>query len=229
MSQTIKVTEVTENKSAEGKTYFIITDSDGAKFGYWGKPPGGLVNGSTIEAEVVVKGKYNNIKDGSIKVLTVTEKPAPVAETAKPVGEKYRYWGKSPEELELSRRSFALSYAKDLALADKIKVTQVIIWATDFDNWLQGNPVPEDAGVSLIPAEPSLVKEALEIWAEPTKITKEQLAQIQKIVTDKKIDKMQFNACALETIGKEVDKLSVLSYDEAEKLIPSLSKWVTKG
>ena len=50
--------------------------------------------------------------------------------------------GKSPEELELSRRSYALSYAKDLAVADRIKVNEIIGQAQKFNDWLSGVKSP---------------------------------------------------------------------------------------
>ncbi len=233
MAQTIKVSEVTENKSKEGKTYFIITDSAGAKFGYWGTPPGGLVNGSTIEAEVEVKGKYNNIKDDSIKVLIVGgQKPTP--ETMRHDG--YQYRGKSPEELAIERisieRQKSAQIAVDYAGFSEQSMHDVLTNAEKIYNWIHNNIIPpEDASSGPAPAEPplDLFEEALKMGAKPSKITKEQLAQIQKIVTDKKIDKVQFNSCVLETIGKEVDKPSGLEYSEAEKLIPALAKWATKA
>jgi len=47
------------------------------------------------------------------------------------------YKGKSPEELDLSRRSYALSYAKDLAVAGIIAVKDIPRQATEFSNWLK--------------------------------------------------------------------------------------------
>jgi len=49
--------------------------------------------------------------------------------------------GKSPEELELSCRSYALSYAKDLAVASKIEVGALLAQATEFYNWMQVKPI----------------------------------------------------------------------------------------
>ena len=49
------------------------------------------------------------------------------------------YKGKSPEELELSRRSFALSYAKDLAVAGQIEVKGIMPTAIVFRDWLEAN------------------------------------------------------------------------------------------
>jgi len=59
----------------------------------------------------------------------------------KPIGGQKDYKGsrgKSPEELELSRRAFALSYAKDLVVADRISVDKILDYATGFSNWLSG-------------------------------------------------------------------------------------------
>ena len=46
--------------------------------------------------------------------------------------------GKSEEELELSRRSFALSYAKDLLVAHELDKENILIIAQEFYEWLKG-------------------------------------------------------------------------------------------
>ncbi|MFW9991941.1 MAG: hypothetical protein ACFFD4_07755 [Candidatus Odinarchaeota archaeon] len=60
-----------------------------------------------------------------------------------PVGGKKQGGGgwrsKSPEELELARGSYALSYAKDLAMVDKIKVSDIITKAEEFHDWLKSD------------------------------------------------------------------------------------------
>lgn len=48
--------------------------------------------------------------------------------------------GKSQEELDLNRRSYALSYAKDLAVAGIIAVKDIPSQATEFSDWLTVNP-----------------------------------------------------------------------------------------
>jgi hypothetical protein len=49
------------------------------------------------------------------------------------------YKGKSPEELELSAKSYALSYAKDLAVAGLIPLDKIPGQADIFYKWLKGN------------------------------------------------------------------------------------------
>lgn len=66
-----------------------------------------------------------------------------------PVGGKsggFRRGGSSPEELELKRKAYALSYAKDLAVADKIKVNEITKMASEFADFMQNSePVKPQA------------------------------------------------------------------------------------
>lgn len=88
-----------------------------------------IKGGQTINADVEteIKGEYTNRKIVQIYV------------DGQPIGGKGQqgYRGKSPEELELSARSYALSYAKDLAVADKIPVVEIINQAEIFYNWVK--------------------------------------------------------------------------------------------
>jgi len=54
-----------------------------------------------------------------------------------PVNIRGGYRGKSPEELELSARAYALSYAKDLAVADKIIISSLTKYAQEFYDWMK--------------------------------------------------------------------------------------------
>lgn len=69
------------------------------------------------------------------------------------------YKGKSPEELELSRRSYALSYAKDLAVAEKIEVKQIVFFAIEFYKWLVVEVNPTTSAVKGEPKMPLLTDE----------------------------------------------------------------------
>ncbi len=71
----------------------------------------------------------------------------------------------------------------------------------------------------------ALVEEAKKLGAVPAKITKPQWATIQKIMKEDKLDRIQADACAQQTIGKGLDKPAELLYDEAEKLIAALAEW----
>jgi len=87
--------------------------------------------GETLEADVEIKETEQWGTQRDVKQIYVEGQPVG--------GKKQGGWqprGKSPEELELSRRSFALSYSKDLAVADKIKVNDVLTTAENYYRWL---------------------------------------------------------------------------------------------
>jgi hypothetical protein len=98
-----------------------------------------IKEGQTINADVEIeqKGEYTNRKIVQIYV------------GGQPVSVKSGYHGKSPEELELSARSYALSYAKDLAVSQltnaetaelqEALLRQIIPQADLFYNWLKKN------------------------------------------------------------------------------------------
>lgn len=89
--------------------------------------------GQTLDADVVISTREY---DGNIytdrKVTQIYKDGQPIAVSSG----GGRQYGKSPEELELSRRSYALSYAKDLAVAGKIEVNDVLTMAEVYCRWL---------------------------------------------------------------------------------------------
>jgi len=91
-----------------------------------------IVVGNTIEADV-------NISQREYDGNTYTDrKVTQIYVDGQPVGQKSGggWRGKSPEELELSRKSYALSYAKDLCVADKIKLMDITKQAQVFERWM---------------------------------------------------------------------------------------------
>ncbi|MGA2669986.1 MAG: hypothetical protein ABSF21_00995 [Dehalococcoidia bacterium] len=90
--------------------------------------------GQTIIANVETeqRGEYTNHK---VVQIYLDGQPVSV--------KKEGYRGKSPEEIEQSVRSQCCSYAKDLAVADKIPVVEIINQADVFYNWLKKNGLPK--------------------------------------------------------------------------------------
>ena len=86
-----------------------------------------IKEGQTINADIEteIRGDYTNRKVVQIYV------------DGQPVATKRGYQGKSPEELELSARSYVLSYAKDLVVADKIPLEDITKTADWFYTWLK--------------------------------------------------------------------------------------------
>ena len=80
--------------------------------------------------------------------------------------------GKSPEELELSRRSFALSYAKDLVVAHEENKENILARAKEFYDWLKNEPTE--------PKEIISPKESSKPASPATAEQKKQLAEFEK-------------------------------------------------
>lgn len=93
-----------------------------------------IKEGQTINAEVETeqRGEYTNRK---VVQVYVDGQPINVK------GGGYR--GKSPEELEQTAKSMALSYAKDLAVAKLISLEEITEWADTFYGWVKKNGNPK--------------------------------------------------------------------------------------
>ena len=111
--------------------------------------------------------------------------------------------GKSPEELELSCRSYALSYAKDLAVASKIEVGALLAQATEFYNWMQVKPIAvKDTSKS----------EVLELPEPITAEQKERLKELQEKLPGRSLQ-------LIKEWGWEVKSITKLTNDQAKHLI----------
>jgi len=77
--------------------------------------------------QIIQKGVTN------YRIVQVYENNQPII--GKGTGTK-RY-GKSPEELDQSARTMALSYAKDLAVASKIELSEITTYADNFYHWVK--------------------------------------------------------------------------------------------
>lgn len=127
--QDIKVKEIKPVTSKSGKKFWVVMDEKGAEFTTFDEAIQQVTIGSLLAIEPKISGKYVNIESWEIKEET--------KETLSALPSNGKHYGKSPEELELSRRSFALSYAKDLAVAERIDVCDIAGVATDFYKWLK--------------------------------------------------------------------------------------------
>lgn len=100
-------------------TKTTITGEDGSQFQSFDTKLSSLVEGSIINAEIEVKGKYVNIKKWEM-VDGLVSNPLPL-----------------PKQ-DNKNKSMALSYAKDLACAGKIELDQIKAYATKFEEYLNG-------------------------------------------------------------------------------------------
>ena len=115
--------------------------------------------GQTISADVEIKTREwdgQEYTDRRITQIYIDGQPVG--------GKKSQYRGKSPEELELSARAYALAYAKDMAVGGIIKTGEILGWADDFHKWLQGN------GKQIPPEKEQGQQESEEKTPEPSDI-----------------------------------------------------------
>jgi len=134
MRQRLVIEKVFESRTIGDKDIPIQEFmSGGKKYSVFGKTlPSYIKEGIEIDAEVRIQqgDNWTNYKITDIFI------------DGKSVRSRQGFnRGKSPEELELSCRSYALSYAKDLAVASKIEVGALLAQATEFYNWMQVKPI----------------------------------------------------------------------------------------
>ncbi len=132
MSQKITVKDIiTTEGDKDGKHWkkFDVHTTDGVTLSSFDNTVSNLHPGDVAEVEVELKGKYTNLK--AFKVLSA----APITEqTAAPRVSH-------SESPELRRRSYALSYAKDMAVGKLIEIGDIIKWANTFNTFLSSaNP-----------------------------------------------------------------------------------------
>jgi len=118
--------------------------------------------------------------------------------------------GKSPEELELSSRSYALSYAKDLAVASKIEVGNILAQATEFYNWMQIKPTAVTPTVTAVKDTAGL--EVLELPEPITAEQKERLKELQEKLPGRSLQ-------LIKEWGWGVKSITKLTNDQAKHLI----------
>jgi len=167
--QTIRVKEIRPVTSKKtGKEFWVVVDEKGGEFTSFDETIQKVIAGSLLAIEPKVSGKYVNIESWEIKEGAAKTIPSAPAST-----NHYAY-GKSLVELELSRRSFALSYAKDLAVAERIDVCDIAGVANDFYKWLKSgqgvstvqstmeapeeNPEPEAEESPKLKRDPATIK-----------------------------------------------------------------------
>jgi hypothetical protein len=136
-----------------------------------------IKKGQTITADIEteIRGEYTNHK-----VIQIYTDGQPVAV------KRGGYQGKSPEELEQQARVMVLSYAKDLAVADKIAVEAITTKADEFITWLKKG-IPAPPTITEL-AKPELkinmdwLKESLEElnWADVTQWLRSHYPEIKK-------------------------------------------------
>lgn len=110
--QKIKVARKEQKETAKGNTMVAVFDEKNVRFSGFLPELKDIMEGDTIEAEIEVDGKYNNIK--SVKILSHGEAPE------KPASKSYGQ--DSPEKRRSIERQTALTqaveYLKDIGEAD---------------------------------------------------------------------------------------------------------------
>lgn len=147
-----------------------------------------------VNYTIFSKGLFTHIKEGEeldfdveLRITTKDEKKyenwvvTQIYKDGKPVMEKTAprrdgggYRGKSPEELELSRRSFAMSYAKDTEVAligagikKEVDIKRMLAHAQEIYEWLGGTKIMVEQIQSIIKGKAN-VKTKVKASNEPS-------------------------------------------------------------
>lgn len=152
MAERVKLI-VTETKDIQAigdkgakKLAFKATNADGRELAYftWRTQIFPHITvGSELDAEVETTSREyegNVYTDRKVNQLYIEGQPV-----IKGSSGDGKWRSKSPEEMELSRRSFALAYAKDLVVADKIKIGDLLDWATKLEQFMVGEKSEQKA------------------------------------------------------------------------------------
>lgn len=132
--QKLQITQVFDVKRIgdKGLQKLEFQCSDGKKWGTFSKSLFPYIKSNTeVDADTEIKEKDNYINRSVVEIYI----------DGKPMREQgqrgFSHAGKSPEELELSSHSFALSYAKGLVIAGKIGMEDILSTADDFYKWFK--------------------------------------------------------------------------------------------
>ena len=203
MRQRLVIEKVFESRTIGDKNIPIQEFmSGGKKYSVFGKTlPSYIKEGIEIDAEVRIQqgDNWTNYKITDIFI------------DGKSVRSQQGFnRGKSPEELELSCRSYALSYAKDLAAVSKIEVGNILDKATEFYNWMQIKPTVVTPTVTAVKDTAGL--EVLELPEPITAEQKERLKELQEKLPGRALQ-------LIKEWGWEVKSITKLTKDQAKHLI----------
>ena len=224
MRQKLTITEVLEPRTIGDKNIPLQEfNANGKKYSVFSKALFPYIKLNTeIDAEIEVKsapsGEWTNYKIIDIFVN---------GQSVKSQGQGGGYRGKSPEELELSRRSFSLAYAKDLAVAGIIAVKDIPGQATEFYDWMgvkttatavkkTAEQTRKEAGVTR--AMDTSPEEASSLTIEP--ITTEQKERLKEL--QEKLPGRMKELC--EEWGWNIQAISKLTKDQATHLVEKMEK-----
>lgn len=137
----IKIVRIERKPTAKGSTMTAIFDDKDTRFSGFAPELMSLKEGDLINAEIEVKGKYNNIL--SAEVVEHSETPAPAAKPA------YRQDSDDPTKRRSIERQTSLNAAVSIWSATNphgITTGQVIEVAEEFYQWVSQGKMPPTAG-----------------------------------------------------------------------------------
>ena len=142
-----------------------------------------IKKGQTINADVEVSTKEWEGQE------YIDRRVVQIYVDGQPIGsQKQGYRGKSPEELELSARAYALSYAKDLCVGKIIQLVEIIPVADSYYSWLKGNKdKPASPAKTIKPSELLDESEESKPISTPTGMKVQNIAELKKLLMKHKI------------------------------------------
>lgn len=143
--------------SKTGKPYLQVVDQDNVKFSCWDEALWNTLGknaGAKIGFEV--KGIFKNIIQAETVELPINPEPE---DTKEP---KTKVVAEGSKIKDPKNRAFALSYAKDLAVAGAIEPTKILSYAEVFTRYIDGDITVKDEEVFT-----ALIHKTFKIKEEP--------------------------------------------------------------
>jgi len=209
--QKLQITQVFDVKNIgdKGLQKLEFLCSDGKKWATFAKSLFPYIkSNSGIDADIEIREKDNYINRLVVEIYIDGK---PMREQGQ---QRFSRVGKSPEELELSRRSFALSYAKDLVIAEKVEMQDILSTASDFYRWFK-----TDQGI-----QPSRLSNSNSESAQG-KITPEQFKVLNDWLKDS-TTKARIQEL-VRSFGWSITSIRELTKAQANQLIDAVNEGIT--
>ncbi len=236
--QKIIVQKIDTKPTKTGGTLYTITDEKGSKFSGFHDSLASIQIGSTIEADIEVSGKFNNIKEWKLitpaKVTTETPTNTPVQQTGSQ---------RSPQDRTSIERQVCLKCACEIHGGNDI-LADILGNAERMYHWVTGAAVPK---AEVKPAIPSTSKpvpgpvttaqstsdkafEDLKNGPErnETPVNQSQVKEIQVLMGKHGVSMTDFSQYAGSAKNnwniRALSELKIWQYDQLKKDIPTLKK-----
>jgi len=135
--ESIIVKNITQRTTVTGKTVYDITDEKGRTMSTF---KAGMEVNKLYDVDLKMNGQYLNISSWRASEPLFPQQPQPPMPPSMQAASP-KLAGSTTGN---NTKAMCLSYAKDLAVADKITMDEVLAVADAFDKWVKGDITVED-------------------------------------------------------------------------------------